>query len=521
VTAHGRSTGRYSTGVNSTITSSTRRWSSDSNPMNGRSSFSGAPSTMCRPTSEGLPLQGPPLSPPPQRLSYSMDLLPSVRYTTTRHFSTATASADKQATLNHGESKQQNENVNGGGAEDTKEKEKKSKADDSTGNLFLDHLGKIFLLVIASIIGTLIRGSYNTTNRNNVRDWLETTSALDPMEVDDLRVANSELTLDVFEAILQDLYGSAPSVYTTGDDDNSYSAADSSSAYSGNRSAPRLRMTYSEFVTSVRRTMIRLKGDAFTIQLGHLLDRVVVSMLRHYAAPSKTTTGTATLSGFGGDSREEEDFNHWQGAGEEPELPLSLWLTVLSLALNSTIDERIKLLHKIMVIEQHLKKDREQGPSMTMSSSSSSMDSVSSFSEEMSSSSSLDASNVMKSTSLETTGGNSGGGARHLQSTEEGEERVAMDQVHDMVGYLQESCQLSPDTQVVKIVDEYIPTQQFRRGTPQELVHLSLEDLVKEEGSTLQGDVSAVHTMKSEEFTALLKSKMVCAWGECYHKKKR
>lgn len=87
--------------------------------------------------------------------------------------------------------------------DESKKKEKKEKTTkDDDSNIFLDNLGKIFLAVIGFIIGWLVRGSYGTSNRNKLRDSLEDLAALDPLEVDDLRVANSELTL-LISKILQ------------------------------------------------------------------------------------------------------------------------------------------------------------------------------------------------------------------------------------------------------------------------------------------------------------------------------
>ena len=247
----------------------------------------------------------------------------------------------------------------------------------SDSNFFLDNLGKIFLLVIATIIGTLIRGSYNTSNRNAVRDNLEDTAALDPVEIEELRIANSELSVDVFRKIMQDLIAQFPQ---------------------GSSS-------YTDFVHCVRKTMSQMKGPAFTVELGHMLDRAVVALLNQ------------------------------RGKSTEDEMPLSLWLATLTLALNSPISDRIQILYEIMELENN---------------------------------------------------------------------PVTFIQIRSMVGYLQETCQLVPDSQIVA-TDVRFPTQQWRRGKP--------EDLVPWDG---------MHTdrVDTEAFASILRSKSVCAWGECYHKKK-
>lgn len=256
----------------------------------------------------------------------------------------------------------------------TVETKKTGKKDDS--NIFLDNLGKIFLATIASIVGALIRSSYNTSNRNEVRDVLEDQAALDPVEIDELRIANSELTPEVFRKISNDL----------------------------NDQFPHGSCSYLEFSKAVRRTMAKLKGDAFTIELGHLIDRVVSDMLKR--------------------SRKSE----------YDELPMMLWLVTVSLAVNSSVPDRIRILYEIM--------EREGEP-------------------------------------------------------------VRVNQIVAIVGFLQDTCQLPPDTQVVPTDTKY-PTQQWEKGTSTQLVPWEGND----------NDLIDI-----DAFASILRSKSVCAWGECYHKK--
>jgi len=220
-----------------------------------------------------------------------------------------------------------------------KDQKKKS---NGVSDILLDNLGKIFLLAIAGVIATIIRSSRNTTNRNQIRDMVEKISALDPVEIDELRVANSELTPAVFTTIVHDLLDRFPQSVCS----------------------------YHEFTHATRRTMARLKGGAFTVQLGHLLDRVAAEILAK------------------------------QGKSADDPLPLVLWLTTLSLALNSSVEERIEVLYNVM------------------------------------------------QTSNAT---------------------VVVSQVQELVGYLQDTCQLPADTQIVPTETKY-PAQQWQRGTPEQLV---------------------------------------------------
>jgi hypothetical protein len=151
--------------------------------------------------------------------------------------------------------------------------------------------------------------------------------------------------------------------------------------------------------------MIRLKGDAFTVELGHLLDRAVLAAL------------------------------HQQNTPEEEPVPLVFLLAALSLGMRSTVEERIVILFEAM---------------QTKNAS------------------------------------------------------VTYQDVREMVGYLQDTCQLVPDSQVVEGSRKY-PTQQYERGTPEQLV---------------QWDGSDQDVLDLDAFSAIVRSRAVCAWGECYNKKK-
>ena len=390
-------------------------------------------------------------------------------------FSTAAASTSSTQNEQSGENKQKTSSSNDGG-NDGKSSESKSSSSSSFSDYFFDNLGKIFLLAIASIIGTLVRGSYNTSNRNKIRDWIETTSALDPLEIDDLRMANSEFTKMEFTTIMNELY----------DGDN---YTNSSSSANDDTTA----ITYDEFVKRVRTVMIKLKGEAYTIQLGHLLDRVVAALVTYYAhddnndaSASSTATSDAGSSSnttmvIDSSSSSSSDGITNMKTINELELPISLWLTVLSLAVYSTAEERIDLLYQVLLKERQV---QQQGQEVSSSSETTS--------------SSTDAGDYASSRS------SSSSSARSSNPT--------LRQVVNMVGYLQRTCQLVPDTQVINIPEEYIPTQKFQIATSQQLVEAATHVPVIAEAPYLTSEMS------HEDFALLLTTKPVCAWGECYQK---
>lgn len=252
---------------------------------------------------------------------------------------------------------------------------------DDKSNVFLDHLGSIFLAGIGLIVCTLTRSYMGSTNRNTAREKLQECSSLDPLEIDDLRVANSELDLPIYRKITADLIHEFPTKMAK----------------------------YEDIVKTVRTTMKGLKGDAFTIQLGHLIDRVVLSALKEHAQST-----------------------------EDPQ-PLAFWLTVLLLALNAPVPDRISALYEVLRV---------------------------------------------------TTGDN--------------DDVVTLKDARAMVGYLQDTCQLVPDSQIVPTEQKY-PIQHYGKG--------NVGELFGWEGPETEAlDVDA--------FALILRSRAVCAWGECYNKRK-
>ena len=301
----------------------------------------------------------------------------STNFLTVKRMSTSTAIQNE--TIN---------NTNQSNKDKDKDKDKdknKHKQKDDNPNLFLDNLGKIFFAVIASIILALIRSSRGSTNRTNVKERMEKQSILDPCEIDDLRFANSEFTIEVFHTILDNIHSSFP----TGES------------------------TYDDFLSVVIQTMKDMKGEQFTIEFGYLLDRVVIGHLKNQ--PSN------------------------------PKLPIPLLLTILSLALNSSVSDRISILYQILT---------------------------------------------------------------HNQNQNLSEETFT-----SMIDYLQLSCQLPHDPQILTSDVKY-PVQEYKVGTPKELFNLAKNEIQERDNRNLE-DICNI-----DDFKAILGSTYVCAWGECYGRKR-
>lgn len=221
--------------------------------------------------------------------------------------------------------------------------------------------------------------------RNRIRDSIEDASLLDPLELDDLRAANSELTathlMEVFEEVKQQ-----------------------SQDY----------LTYKDFVDAVRQGLSKRKTD-WSIQLGHLLDRAAMLALER--------RGKSIAN---------------------DEMPLVFWFTIFSMALSGSPEERIQTMYKV------------------------------------------------------------------LNDTTAADGALPNELVTELVSYLQDTCQLVPDAQVVATTTKY-PVQQYAIAAPIELVDRYRAQSKLERSQLVSNE---------DELRDLLTSHSICAWGECYKLKR-
>jgi hypothetical protein len=335
----------------------------------------------------------------------------------------------------------------------TGEAPKSEKSKSSDGNVFLDNIGTIFLLFVASLIAWMVRGYYNGVRRNTVREKLiESLAHADPIELDDLRIANApDFNMETFQYIRQyildqKLKACAPDE-TYHDRLNGSSA--SGAASSGTVST--ISMAYPEFVSFVRTAMIQMKGEAFTIQLGHILDRVVVAALEKQRKCRQATEGNSDTTH---DHASDTNIDQSTSILDATPMPIEFWMTVLTLVMSGTPFERIQALHSVF----RSSSDNSSDESPTMS----------------------------------------------------------IDQVVQLVGYLQDTCQLVPDAQVVMTSHKY-PLQEYVVASPEQLVDRQQWD----NGDSKDGkDLSnCTNKITVSMLTEILSSRSVCAWGECYRYK--
>lgn len=285
----------------------------------------------------------------------------------------------------------------------------------------------------------LLRSTKSNNSRLALREDIESACILDPMEIDDLRAANTEFTMEVWDRIMEEIKNQFPHGVAT----------------------------YPEFLSVVVQVMRNMKGKEFTIQLGHLVDRVVIAELERLGG-NDVNDGSDT---FVANDAEEKTLRK--------ELPLPFLLAALSLALHSTVADRIRVLYEAMLL----------------------------YSSEDDSRTTRNNDNIV--------GDELGRSA--ATSTSNQQQLASGDQVAQMVQHLQNTCQLVPDAQIVE-TNSKVPYQTFRVGTGAELTERARKGFGGKKGSegvTREGE----GPVSLEEFHAILKSRAVGAWGECYVKK--
>ena len=346
---------------------------------------------------------------------------------------------------------------------DKKKKSNGASGSSSSSNIFLDNLGTMFLIFIGSIIGWLVRSYYNGVRKNTVRTTLiESTAHADPIELDELRLANTELTPSVFTEIIQHIIDQQmPATTTDGEIDHEHSIQSSSSSSTN-------RMTYPEFIFLVRTAMMKKNGEAFTIQCGHIIDRVVLAALIKYennknGHDQKYNRLDSASTDLADPTIDDKD-NHTTLV-DKIEMPIEFWLTVLSLALYSSAKERIEILHSVC----HQFATPVPPP-----------------------------------------------------ASESEPTMISMTQVIQLIGYLQDTCQLVPDAQIIMTSHKY-PLQEYIVGTPEQMIDHQQWDTNDEKNKNKDPDVAS---FKGNNITVgmlsdILTSRSVCAWGECYKYKSK
>jgi hypothetical protein len=345
--------------------------------------------------------------------------------------------------------------------------------------MFLDNIGTIFFSFIGLVIASLVRSHYGTVNKNHIRDIIEEESMLDPMELHELRQANAAIIdIPMFHIIRNDLINVAHQRRRQQQASTNHTPSDSMNAT--------LMLTYDEVVATVLGTLTREKGrDNGTIQLGHLLDRVVLGAYERRGLLLSSSQ----------------------------EMSLSFWCVVLLMTVQCPVQDRIRLLYDSIIVPSYSDDPLATEPNNNIL-----------------------LPNAQDDHNDMMTGQDDDDDAKVV---------VHVDDVIEIVGYLQDTCQLAPDAQVIMTPVQY-PIQQYERGQPNQLVvwkqkeeeqhQLEKKDDTKRtSGSNVLPLTSSASSLSSkpettpkynndridfDAFASILRTKSVCAWGECYNRKR-
>jgi hypothetical protein len=328
----------------------------------------------------------------------------------------------------------------------------------SGSNPFLDNLGTIFLSAVGLVIAWLVRSYYNTKLRNALRDAVENNAVLDPIELDELRFANSNgLSVVQYNTVVERAISELQQLQ-----------------HQSSPSPLSEELSYPDFVQLVRSILVQSNTegspDHHTLQLGHLLDRVALDVITR-----------KTQQQLQQQERQQQQNNNsceWEGEEKDGTMPLQFWLVLLSLAVYGSPTDRIQILHELL----------------------------------------------QRANNINANDGDGGGSDHNTTTTTTASATPGMT-VSDLVGYLQQTCQLVPDAQIVATSRQY-PLQEYVLAEPWQLVeradvptnHLLL--VVNADDSSSNDNNNKTLCPTIDEFAAILRSKSVCAWGECYHKKK-
>jgi len=88
--------------------------------------------------------------------------------------------------------------------------------------------------------------------------------------------------------------------------------------------------------------------------------------------------------------------------------------------------------------------------------------------------------------------------------------------VIELIHYLQQTNQLAPEPQILQTTEAKYPTQQYHVGSPLELFAFAKNEIALVQDND-DGD-DAKYTV--EDVKDLLRTTFICAWGECYGKRK-
>lgn len=352
------------------------------------------------------------------------------------------------------------------------------------------HWSKISVIALITSVGLLYNYFQGYRNRSAEEEKVVKSQAIEPLEVNEIRMASKGLTSDVFKQISIGLL----------------------------REHPHGKCTYREFVSFMLGV---LESQGVALKGMHLLDRVVESHIASViAGEAMRQNGEETSSGLTGVTAR---------SAAEHYFPIGYFLTALNLALAEPAPERVETLFTAAfaaekgarelesrsdVVELPERKSVAPLPTEAFVSSSTwegrkegyyfgtGKDGTGYYRDEV-------GYEILK----EKINDDYKRRVQELRAEYNRGDVISVEAATAALSYLMDTCQVPGEKQVITTGKKY-PAETFRKTTSDELMTRGRKGL----GATPSGThVDSEFTRA--EFTALLLGPEVCAWGECFRRR--
>lgn len=379
--------------------------------------------------------------------------------------------------------------LSGNGGKEGGSDENKGKTADSEESWASKHWTKISVIAMITSVGLLYNYFQGYRNRSAEEERIVQSQAIEPLEVNEIRMASKGLTSDIFKHVVIGIL----------------------------REYPDGKCTYRDFVNSVRGV---LESRGVALKGVHLIDRVVEIHIASVIADKANVHIEKNI-----DRPLEREMEN----AADYLLPIGYYLTALNLALAEPAPERVETLFTAAFAAQKGFRDLESRSETV----------------ELPKRKSIASLPVLAFISSSTwagrkegyyfgTGKNGTGYyrdevgyemkkkkvddeySRELQDRQAEHNRgdvISVEAATAALGYLMDTCQIPGEKQVITTGNKY-PAETFRKTTPSELMTRGRKGL----GATPSGPHLDPEFTRTE-FTALVLGPEVCAWGECFRRR--
>ena len=351
------------------------------------------------------------------------------------------------------------------------------------------HWTKISILALVTSFGLLYNYFQGYRNRSGQEDKVVNSQAIEPLEVNEIRMSSKGLTSDVFKEIIIGAF----------------------------KEFPDGMCSYKSFVAYV---LHALESRGVTLRGMHLIDRVVESyIVRTIAEKIKIK-----------EVNNGEPFQKiYPDAVSECRLPVGYFLTVLNLALAETAPERVETLFtaafaaekgvrelesRSEVIQLPDRKTIAPLPDTLFVASSSWAGAKEGYffgtGEKGTGYYRDDVGYAMRKKKIDDEYNKE---VLRLQAEHDKEDVITVEAATAALGYLMDTCQIPGEKQVITTGNKY-PAETFRKTTSDELMRRGRRGL---NASPIGAHTSSEFTRT--EFVSLVLGPDVCAWGECFRRR--